>query len=210
MTITKADLAKRDYVLVIDRSGSMAEPVKKKFLGVGQTSKWASMQETVMAVARKCQEFDDDGIDLYVFNTSFKKFENTTPDKVQEIFDHVGPNGGTDFVPVLTEVINTHFSRANKPTTVFVVTDGCPSDEHNGQRQLAKLIIDTANKLEHGDELGIEFLQIGDDNAAREFLKKLDEGLESAGAKFDIVNTKTSDELADLSIEDVLLAAVNE
>lgn len=210
MSITKADLGKRDYVLVIDRSGSMAEPVKKKFLGVGQQSKWQFMQETVMAVARKCQEFDDDGIDLYTFNTSFKKFENTTPEKVKEIFDTVGPNGGTDFVPVLKACIDTHFARANKPTTIFVVTDGCPSDGATGQRELAKLIINAANKLEHGDELGIEFLQVGDDDAARDFLKKLDEGLEAAGAKHDIVNTKTCDELADLSIEDVLLAAVNE
>jgi len=206
MTITKADLSKRDYVLVIDRSGSMAEPVSKK----NPQSKWSAMQETAMAVARKCAEFDDDGIDLYTFNTSFKKFDNTTPEKVADIFAHVGPNGGTDFVPVLKAVIDVHFSRANKPTTIFVVTDGCPSDGVSGQRDLAKLIINTAARLESGDELGIEFLQVGDDPAARDFLKKLDEGLESAGAKFDIVNTKTCDELADLSIEDVLLAAVNE
>jgi hypothetical protein len=206
MTISKEDLKKRDYVLVLDRSGSMSEAVSRK----NPQSKWNAMKEVTMAVARKCQEFDSDGIDLYMFNTSFKKFENTTPDKVQEIFDTVGPNGGTDFVPVLTEVINVHFSRANKPTTVFVVTDGCPSDAVNGQKDLAKLITKTTQKLESGDELGIEFLQVGDDAAARDFLKNLDEGLEKAGAKHDIVNTKTCDDLADLSIEDVLLAAVNE
>lgn len=206
MTISRDDLKKRDYVLVIDRSGSMSDPVSKK----NPLSKWKSMQETVMAVARKCQEFDSDGIDLYTFNTNFKKFENTTPDKVAEIFNTVGPNGGTDFVPVLNAVIETHFSRANKPTTVFIVTDGCPSDLATGQRELAKLIIKTANRLESGDELGLEFLQVGDDPTARDFLKKLDDELEDAGAKHDIVNTKTCDELADLSIEDVLLAAVNE
>lgn len=206
MTIVKDDLQKRDYVLVLDRSGSMSDPISKK----DSTSKWKSMQESVLAVARKCQEFDDDGIDLYTFNTSFKKFENTTPEKVNEIFNTVGPNGGTDFVPVLKQVIDVHFSRANKPTTVIVVTDGCPSDEKNGQKELAKLLINTTNRLESGDELGFLFLQIGDDPAARNFLQKLDNDLESAGAKFDIVSTKTCDELADVSIEDVLLAAVNE
>lgn len=206
MAIVKDDLRKRDYVLVIDRSGSMSDPVSKK----DSTTKWKSMQESVLAVARKCQEFDDDGIDLYTFNTSFKKYENTTPEKVLDIFNNLGPNGGTNFVPVLSEVIDEHFKRANKPTTVIVVTDGCPSDEKNGQKDLAKLLLNTANKLESDSELGFLFLQIGDDPAARAFLKKLDNDLESAGAKFDIVSTKTCDELADVSIEDVLLAAVNE
>lgn len=200
------DLNKRDYVLVLDRSGSMSKTVKSS----SNQTRWNAMQEVATSVARKCQELDDDGIDLYLFNNSFKKFENTTPEKIEEIFNKTSPNGGTDFVPVLSEVIKTHFSRSNKPTTVLVVTDGEPSDGATGQRELAKLIIETTKKLESGDDLGIEFLQVGDDPAARDFLRKLDDQLESAGAKYDIVDTKTFEELENMSLEEVLLAAVND
>lgn len=72
------------------------------------------------------------------------------------------------------------------------------------------LLITTANKLESDGELGISFIQIGNDKPAAVFLKKLDDELVSAGAKFDIVDTKTCDDLDNMSVQDMLLAAVND
>ena len=51
---------------------------------------------------------------------------------------------------------------------------------------------------------------MGEDLAATQFLKKLDDELESVGAKFDIVDTKTCDDLNTMTIQDVLLAAIND
>lgn len=199
------DLSMRNYVLVIDRSGSMGEPISK----TNKSSRWDTVKESAIAVARACEKYDADGIDVYTFNKSFQKFANTTAAKVSEIFSSVQPMGGTDFVPVLTDVFNTHF-KGDKPTTVLVITDGEPSEGVSGQRALAKLIIDTTNKMEGDAELGVEFIQIGNDPAASTFLKKLDDELQSNGAKFDIVDVKTCDEMESMTIEEVLLAAVND
>ena len=49
---------------------------------------------------------------------------------------------------------------------------------------------------------------MGNDAGATRFLKALDDELTRAGAKFDIVDTMTFDELADRSIKDVLLGAL--
>ena len=82
--ITKADLSKRDYVLVIDKSGSMSEKDC-----AGGKSRWAYCSESAYALATKMQEFDDDGIDIYLFSSSFKKYPNTTPDKIKDIFLYI-------------------------------------------------------------------------------------------------------------------------
>lgn len=200
------DHGSRDYVLLLDRSGSMGEANRK---GKPQT-RWAYAQEAVTALARKCAEYDADGIDVYAFNKSFTRYENTTPDKVKEIFSSVTPNGGTDFVPVLKDVIDRHFAKDVKPTTIVVLTDGEPSDGKIGMDALSKLIIGAANRLEGDAELAIGFIQVGDDPAATTFLKSLDDNLTSQGAKFDIVDTKTADELENMTAEQVLEAFVND
>ncbi len=195
----------RNYVLVIDRSGSMGEAVG----GGNNQSRWEAARESVMAVARKCQEMDPDGIDVYTFNSRFQYFPSTTAEKVTQIFREVAPMGGTDFIPVLQDAFDRHF-KGDRPTTVLVVTDGEPSTGTQGQKDLARLLVQTANRIEGDAELAISFLQIGRDPGAAAFLRKLDDELQSAGAKFDIVDTKTFDDLESVSIEDALLAAVND
>jgi len=197
---------KRNYVLVLDRSGSMSSSVKPN----SKKTRWEAVQETTFALAKFCEKFDSDGIDIYLFNTSFRLFANTTADKVKEIFDNSSPNGGTDFIPVLTYVIESHFKTSDKPTTIFVITDGCPSDGKDGENALAELLINTANKLENDNDLAISFLQIGNDFEASHFLKNLDDNLQNYGAKFDIVDTKTFDEIADKELVDILLDAIKD
>jgi hypothetical protein len=51
---------------------------------------------------------------------------------------------------------------------------------------------------------------VGNDASAREFLKALDDQLVQVGAKFDIVDTLTMDEMADMSLVDVLLNAIED
>ena len=205
MEITAKDLDLRDYYVVIDRSGSMGESIKPPL----HVSRWDAVKEYALTIARECEKLDDNGIDVYLFNRNFVRFENTTADKVADIFQHNAPQGGTDFIPVLTDVFERHFKN-NKPSTVLVFTDGEPSEGAEGQKALAKLLINTANKLESGTELGVSFIQIGNDKSATAFLKKLDDDLVSAGAKFDIVDTKTCEELDNITIQDMLLAAVND
>lgn len=199
----------RRYVAVIDCSGSMGEEVR----GKGK-SRWNYAQESMLAFARKCEEFGGT-LDVYTFNGHYKHFPKAGADKVKEVFNTVSPMGGTDFVPVLTHVFQEHFNQPKgdaKPTTVVILTDGEPSDGVSGQKATAKCIIEATKKMEGDAELGLEFLQVGEDPKAKAFLTTLDDDLTGAGAKFDIVDTKTTDELEqkNLTIEDVLLAAVND
>ncbi|MBA4450098.1 hypothetical protein FHK94_10850, partial [Cylindrospermopsis raciborskii CS-506_D] len=53
----------RDYTLIIDKSGSMSTRDQR-----GGKTRWEIAQESTIALARKCEEFDPDGITVYVFS----------------------------------------------------------------------------------------------------------------------------------------------
>lgn len=201
MPVTTKDLHKYDIMLVIDKSGSMGTTDIK-----GGKSRWTAAQEATEALARKAAEFDDDGIDVLTFNRTVKTYSNVTPDKVTQIFNEEEPNGGTDTAAALQKAIDLHFSRPNKPSIIAVITDGEPDD----RSAVKRVIIKAANTIKKDEDLGITFLQVGSDSSAREFLKELDEDLENQGANFDIVDTKTFDEMENLPLAEVLIAALND
>jgi hypothetical protein len=51
---------------------------------------------------------------------------------------------------------------------------------------------------------------VGNDATASQFLKALDDQLQGVGAKFDICDTITLDDMADLTLSEVLLNAIND
>lgn len=194
-------MSQRDYVILLDKSGSMSEPNKRGNPGL---TRWQRAQETVMALARKAAETDPDGIDLYSFNTGFTKFENTTPEKVAELFAKETPYGSTDFVPVMNDALEAHFKKNARPTTIICLTDGEPSSLTAGENALANLLIKAANRIEADNDLAVGFLQVGDDPKASAFLKRLDDDLQKQGAKFDIVDTLTADEIDAMTADQAL------
>lgn len=196
-------MSQRDYVLCLDKSGSMTNPNKS---GSGGVSRWVAAQEIVMSLARKAAETDPDGIDVYTFNNGFTKFENTTPDKVANLFSSESPYGGTSLVPVLTDALENHFKKNARATTIVVLTDG----ESTDGPATAKLITAAANRIEADNDLAIGFIQVGDDPAATKFLKGLDDDLVKAGAKFDIVDTLTVDELNTMTPEQALAHIISD
>lgn len=199
-------LKNRDFVLVIDKSGSMADTDTP----TGQ-SRWAYAQESTLAIANKIAEFDPDGITLIPFAGSFKVHENVTPAKVKDVFAEHSPMGGTTLGPVLKSVFASYLARKTKGETkasgemLIVVTDGQPQDDLH----VAREIVEFTKKLDNGDgEYGVAFFQVGRDSAASAFLKKLDDDLTTQGAKFDIVDTKTMDELENIGLTEALIAAL--
>ncbi len=198
-------LENRDYTLIIDKSGSMS--VKDQ---PGGKSRWEVMQESTLALASKCEEFDPDGITVYLFSGRFKRYDNVTSTKVSQIFQENEPSGRTDLAGVLQDAANSYFQRkASKQTkangeTILVVTDGEPDD----RKAVMKVIIEASRHLDKDEELAISFIQIGTDVQATKFLKILDDELQSAGAKFDIVDTVTMDDMEDMTLREVLLNAI--
>jgi hypothetical protein len=73
-----------------------------------------------------------------------------------------------------------------------------------------KVIIEASRQMDRDEELAISFMQIGSDREATRFLKALDDELQGAGAKFDIVDTVTVEDLEDMTLTEVLLNAIND
>ncbi len=198
-------LENRDYTLIIDKSGSMATPDQK-----GGRTRWVSAQESTLALASKCDQFDPDGITVYLFSGRFKRYDNVTASKVSQIFQENDPSGSTDLAGVLKHATDDYFQRKSTGQTkpngeiILVVTDGEPDD----RKAVMKVIIEASRRMDINEELGISFIQVGTDAQATRFLKVLDDDLQSAGAKFDICDTITMDDMEDLSLSEVLLNAI--
>ncbi|MDZ8261295.1 MAG: VWA domain-containing protein [Nostoc sp.] len=200
-------LENRDYTLIIDKSGSMATQDQK-----GGRTRWVAAQESTLALASKCEQFDPDGITIYVFSGKFKRYENVTSSKVSQIFRENDPSGTTDLASVLKHATDDYLQRKaagqTKPNgeTILVVTDGEPDD----RKAVMRVIIEASRRIDRDEELAISFIQVGTDQQATRFLKVLDDELQSAGAKFDICDTITMEDMEDMSLSEVLLNAIND
>jgi hypothetical protein len=205
---TTEELKDRDYVLILDKSGSMGA---ENDTPSGQT-RWEEAKESTLAIAQHCQKLDPDGITVVPFAGSFKVYESTTPDKVKEVFNENEPMGNTYLAAPLKATFESYLKRKSAGQVkshgeiTLVVTDGCPQDAD----QVAKEITAFTKKLDRDAEYGICFLQIGRDAHATKFLTSLDNDLESHGAKFDIVTTKTIEEVEKNGLTATLLSALND
>ncbi|MEH2323635.1 MAG: VWA domain-containing protein [Nostoc sp.] len=200
-------MSDRDYTLIIDKSGSMSTPDQ-----VGGRSRWEIAQESTLALAIKAEQFDPDGITVYVFSGRFKRYDDVTSAKVAQIFLENDPSGTTNLAGVLQDALNNYFQRKaagkSKPNgeTILVITDGEPDD----RKAVFEVIIHATRQMERDEELGISIVQVGSDAQATKFLKALDDQLQSVGAKFDICDTVTLDDLEEMSLVDVLTNAITD
>ena len=203
--MTDSIVEERDYTLIIDKSGSMSTQDQP-----GGISRWETVQESTLAVARKCEEFDPDGITVYVFSSRFRRYDNVTSDKVVQIFQENDPMGRTDLAGVLKDATDDYFKRKAagqtklNGETILVITDGEPDN----RKDVMKVIIEASRQIDRDEELAISLIQVGKDAMATRFLKALDDDLQGAGAKFDIVDTVTLDDMENMTLAEVLLNAI--
>ncbi|MBF2015524.1 MAG: VWA domain-containing protein [Rivularia sp. T60_A2020_040] len=197
----------RDYTLIIDKSGSMSTPDQ-----AGGRSRWEIMQESTLALARKCEQFDPDGMTVYLFSGKFKRYDDVTSDKIAQIFMENDPAGTTNLAAVLKDATDNYFKRKaagqTKPNgeTILVVTDGEPDD----RKAVFEVIINASRQMEKDEELAISIVQVGSDAQASKFLKALDDQMESIGAKFDICDTVTLDDMEDMTLAEILTNAITD
>jgi uncharacterized protein with von Willebrand factor type A (vWA) domain len=197
----------RDYTLILDKSGSMATRDLK-----GGRSRWQEAEESTIALANKCEQFDPDGICVYLFSSRFKRYDNVTASKVASIFLENDPVGTTNLASVLQDAFNNYFQRKAKGQTkangetILIITDGEPDD----RRAVMETVIRATQQMDRDEELALSFIQVGSDDGASRFLKSLDNDMTSVGAKFDICDTITMDDMADGSLADVLMSAIDD
>ncbi len=195
-----AKLSEYDFVVVVDTSGSMGEPVKK-----GSTvSRWDAMKESVTAFVRDIEKLDSDGIDVVQLGGSVQSWQGVTGAKVGELFNNLRPMGSTPLAEALTQALKLA-GKSEKKDFIIVFTDGVPDNKSAA----ADVIRAASNKQETDDALTILFVQVGDDASAAAYLRDLDDNLK--GSKFDIVDAKTLEEAEKFaSTAELIIAAIND
>jgi len=203
---TIESLKNRDFSLLIDKSGSMQ--TKDTTCG----SRWNAAKEFTQSVAAKMQELNPEGFRLTLFNSSHKTYSKATPTTVDQAWAENEPIGGTDLAAALESELHDYFQDREqgkaKPNgkIITVVTDGRPDNEE----AVARVIKNATLKVHNEEEVGILFLQIGNDQHAADFLERLDSGLEKEGAKYDIVNFKTTEQMSNTTLSEAFLDALND
>jgi hypothetical protein len=201
------NLNDRDYTLIIDKSSSMSTPDQR-----GGRTRWQAVQESTLALARQCEQLDPDGITVYLFSGRFKRYDNVTSGKVSQIFMENEPMGTTNLASVLQDALENYFRRKSAHETkaggetILVITDGEPDD----LKAVMAIIVGATRRMDRNGELAISFIQIGDDLQATRFLQALDDQMQNVGAKFDICDAVTIDDMKDRTIAEVLLKAITD
>lgn len=203
----KMDLRNFDFKIAVDKSGSMSG------------KRWKRAHEISKAIVAVCEQYDSDGIDLYVFDSKVTEFKNTTSGKVDEIFRTVTPSGGTMMAPVFEAALPKYFQKKGflsgifqkkedetKPVILIIFTDGEPYD----RTETMNSIISITKQIQSREEVGISILQVGDDRDATKFLEFLDDNLVKNGAKFDIVDTKTYEVAQGMGAEEIITNALTD
>lgn len=203
-------LQNRDYTVILAKpAADMVSPPP------GFAERWTAAESAVLALVQKCEEFDPDGITVFLpcyasEACEFNQYDRITSPKFTQVLREHLPPEQINLKPVLETALDNYFNRRAAGKTkangemILVLIDGEPSD----RMAIAKLIREATHKLESNKELGIGFVQIGEDLLAKGFLTALDDNLKAAGAKFDIVKTTMLDEIQPASLTQFLLSTL--
>ncbi len=204
-------LEDRHYTIIIARSDASRDPQHPWY------GEWVEAQASLIDLAKKCQEFDTDGITLYEASTPMWKYKNSNVARLAEILqrqntepDSVKPTA-IHWEEALKETFSDYFesqtnTKGKKGAIIVVVLDEKPEKA----AAVAEIIVSATNKIDKDEEIGVSFIQIGDDVKTREFLTDLDTNLQDRGAKFDIVDTKFWHEIKRSSVVQFLIGAIND
>ncbi|CCO30059.1 hypothetical protein RSOLAG1IB_03192 [Rhizoctonia solani AG-1 IB] len=178
-------LREYDIVFLVDDSGSMAG------------TRWNEASTALAGVARIASQYDPDGVDIYFLNSTAGGPNMQTYEDVTKLFQVVQPWGptptGRRLDMLLTDYINKiDFARQTngqypKPVNFIIVTDGVPTDDPR------EVIIRAARRLDANNvllsQVGIQFIQVGDDSKASRALKEMDDRLGPNHGIRDMVDT---------------------
>ncbi|OSD04552.1 hypothetical protein PYCCODRAFT_1354384, partial [Trametes coccinea BRFM310] len=182
-------LQKYNTVIIVDDSGSMRGAL------------WEEARDALATLADVAAKYDSDGIDLVFLNSNKRGLNLKDSAQVQRIFNSVAPHGATPIGEKLEELLLFYLKsldaaneaggltavKAIKPVNYIVITDGAPTDDP------ASVIAAAAKRLDDGryplSQVGIQFVQIGNNRSATEYLRTLDDELQNEYKVRDIVDT---------------------
>lgn len=162
---------------------------------------WKEARDALSGVAATAVQYAREGIDIYFLNTNTHLRHARTTREVNDLFGVVQPTGACTPIEARLEALITHhldefeYHRTRglpsiKPMNLVIITDGVTDDPDS----LINTILNVGSRLEEQNhplnQIGIQFIQIGDNPEATQFLKHLDDDLvKSYRIKRDFVDT---------------------
>lgn len=148
-------------VFVLDHSGSMRTMYKD-----------GTVQDLLERIFPIAMHFDDNAeMEFYWFDSVYKELDPVNCKNIEGYVQNVilSKNdhfGGTNYAPIMTEILNRYVRRepSNIPTFVIFITDG-----NNADKKATKDVLTEASKF----NIFWKYMGIGDEKF--EFLAKLDE-----------------------------------
>ncbi|KAI9513382.1 hypothetical protein F5148DRAFT_1301986 [Russula earlei] len=186
-------------VVIVDDSDSMDGPL------------WHEARDALAGVAELSRLKGGEGLDIYCLNnnplparspskplvfdfpSNIKLFPGQSESEVRDFFNIIVPEGQTPIGAKLRQILDYYVPRIedpilnSKPISILIITDGVPTDDPKS------VIVEFARRLDAKNvplrQLGLQFVQIGDDPDATEALKELDDELGPTHGIRDMVDT---------------------
>jgi len=147
---------------------------------------------------------------LFFFSDRFNEIKNvkTSEDVMKHFNDKKNQiASSTDLYKVLDSALKPDVVPRTKPETILVITDGVPDDKASVERVLIEA---TKKYMQNDNDLSVTIIQVGDDTSAMRWLQQLDDGLTAKGAKYDIVDILTAEELKKFNFADIVAKSVSD
>ena len=187
-----------DTVFIVDDTRSMTLGAT---IGSKRPTRWKLLEKSMEAVVNDACQYDSDGVDVYFLkNTTVLrevKDGHKILDSLAEIkltFKQPITCGPTYMQETLERVISPRISayrnfhhaqnacdasvQKPKPLNLIFITDGAAVDEEEVEQYIRRVAGELDRLEAPSSFIGIQFVQIGDDQSATEFLERLDNQLE--------------------------------
>jgi len=191
-------------VFIVNDTGSMQFPAIGDYTAVQHLppsavgpSRWERVREALGRIAEVAMQYDETGIDVhFLIHANLRKYGIKNSQAILNLLGRIDIKrsyGPTKFEPILRPILDNHLARyeesiktdldAPRPLDIIVLTDGKAHDKPKTE----KLITSTAKKLERFRaplrQIGIQFVQVGQDSDAATFLKHFDDDLKKDGTR---------------------------
>lgn len=213
-------LENRDIVVLVDKSKSMeTEDCATKLDASGRfvrnggevVSRWEWCRRETLHLAGQLRQIRGANLKVILYDKKTMVYRNVAPNSIPQIFNRFDPSGGTDTVGAIKEALDEHFAgaggvgRNRRPTVIACITDG----EISGARSLRELLVDATRAASGPREIAVSFLQVGEKEQRSKLLPELDNRLGEKGATFDLVTSRTFDQLRQIGLVTALVEAAS-
>ena len=176
---TFAKLKGYDTRFLVDDSDSMDGP------------RWTTTKQVMAHIASIAVKYDRNGVDVRFFNNYCEDEDRLNLDsaeKVMSLFDNLEPEGSTPTADTLHIELNEYIheykiNRHIKGLNLIIITDGEPSPGQDVEGVVVKYARILAELDAPPLQVGIQFVQVGDEKGAKDFLDSLDNDLQE---KYDL------------------------